>query len=81
MEPTGIKRSVAKDRHGLTWEIALVPTKLAAKEDFAFWYTKLTPEERVDAVHECLLSALKARGINGPPRLRRVARRVERRSR
>lgn len=50
----------------------------AAEEDFRFWYEDLTPEQRVEAVEECLLSALKARGVDEIPRLRRVSRVVQR---
>jgi hypothetical protein len=44
--------------------------------DFRFWYELLTPEERVEAVYQALESSLKARGLRGVPRLRRVYRRV-----
>ncbi len=76
-----IKRSTANDRHGIKWEIAVVPSALAAEEDFDFWFTKLTPEQRVDAVHDCLMSTLRVRGIYGTPRLRRIARRIQHRTR
>ena len=76
-----VKRSTAKDRHGLAWEIALVPTARAVEEDFDFWFTKLTPEQRVEAVHSCLISTLMVRGIYGTPRLRRIARRIQHRTR
>lgn len=50
----------------------------AAEEDFRFWYEELTPEQRVEAVEECLLSALRAKGVDEIPRLRRVSRVVQR---
>lgn len=50
----------------------------AEEEDFRFWYEGMTPEERVRAVEECLLSSLRAKGINEIPRLRRVYRVVKR---
>ena len=40
----------------------------AAEEDFRFWYEELTPEQRVEALEECLLSALRARP-SGPAKL------------
>ena len=46
----------------------------AEEADFRFWYEGLSPEERVNAVQDCLLSALKAKGIREIPRLRRVYR-------
>ena len=50
----------------------------AEEEDFRFWYKEMTPEERVRAVEECLLSSLRARGINEIPRLQRVCRVIKR---
>ena len=81
MRVSRVNRSKARDRRGRLWQIASVPSAQADQEDFRFWYTELTPEERVEAVYECLQSALKARGIHGAPRLRRVARRVQRAAR
>lgn len=49
----------------------------AEEEDFRFWYEEMTPEERVRAVEECLLSSLKAKGMTEIPRLRRVCRILE----
>ena len=70
-------RQTHRDAQGRTWSVALVSTARAAAEDAKFW-RKLTPEQRVMAVHGCLESALKARGMARVPRLRRVARVVER---
>lgn len=81
MSLKSVKRTTAKDRHGRKWEIALVPTAAADEEDFEFWFEKLSPEQRVDAVHDCLISTLMVRGIYGTPRLRRVARRIQHRTR
>lgn len=67
-------RGKAVDRHGRTWEARVLTQDEAEEEDFRFWYEGLTPEERVDAVADCLLSSLKARGIHEIPRLRRVCR-------
>jgi hypothetical protein len=75
------RRGQATDRHGRTWTAQVVPLEEAEEEDFRFWYEELTPEERVRAVEDCLLSSLKARGINEIPRLRRVCRVVERKRR
>ena len=75
------KRGQATDRHGRVWVARVVSDHEAEEEDFRFWYEDLTPEERVLAVEECLLSALKARGVNEIPRLRRVCRVVERKRR
>jgi len=75
------RRGQATDRHGRTWTARIVSQDEAEEEDFRFWYEELTPEERVRAVADCLLSSLKARGINEIPRLRRVCRVVERKRR
>lgn len=74
------KRGQATDRHGRVWTAQVVSQEEAEEEDFRFWYEELTPEERVRAVADCTLSALKARGINEIPRLRKVCRVVERKS-
>jgi hypothetical protein len=76
-----IKRSEARDRQGRVWSVAIVPKAEAEEEDFRFWYEELTPAQRVDLVQECLLSCLKAKGLDGLPRFRRVYRRVERKRR
>ena len=65
-------------RKGELWTVTRVPWDRAEEEDFRFWYEGLTPEERVEAVGECLELSLKAKGLDGVPRLRRVHRRVER---
>lgn len=75
-----IKRSEARDRRGRTWTLAVVPKAEAEEEDFRFWYEELTGEERVDLVDACLVSCLKTKGADGLPRLRRVYRRVERKT-
>ena len=62
-------------RNGRTWTIARVSRAEAEEHDFEFWQ-QMTPEERVAAVADCLLSCLKTRGIDEIPRLRRVHRRV-----
>jgi hypothetical protein len=64
-------------RNGRSWTIARLSRKEAAERDLEFWQ-QMTPEERVAAVEDCLLSCLKTRGIDEIPRLRRVYRRVER---
>jgi hypothetical protein len=68
------KRGQATDRHGRVWTATVVSQDDAEEADFRFWYEGLTPEERVNAVADCLLSALKTRGILEIPRLRRVCR-------
>jgi hypothetical protein len=68
------QRGQAKDRHGRTWTATVVSEEEAEEADFRFWYEGLTPEERVNAVQDCLLSSLKAKGIREIPRLRRVHR-------
>jgi hypothetical protein len=75
------KRGQAVDRHGRIWEARVVSEGEAEDEDFRFWYEGLSPEDRVRAVEECLLSALQAKGRNEIPRLRRVCRVVERKRR
>jgi hypothetical protein len=72
------RRGQATDRYGRTWEAVVVDNAEAAAADFAFWYDKLTPKERVAAVEDCLLSSLKAKGIDELPRFRRVSRVVQR---
>jgi len=73
------QRGQAVDRHGRTWTATVVSEAEAEAEeaDFRFWYEGLSPEERVNAVQDCLLSALKAKGIREIPRLRRVHRVLE----
>jgi hypothetical protein len=75
------KRGQAVDRHGRVWTAHVVSLEEAEEADFRFWYEELTPEERVRAVEDCLLSSLKAKGIHEIPRLRRVCRVVERKRR
>jgi len=72
----GRKRVI--DRRGRVWAIAKVGWEEAEEEDFRFWYERLTPEERVEAVADALADSLKTRGHNVVPRLRRVHRRIER---
>jgi len=71
------KRSTHTDDRGRQWTVSVVPCESSDEEDFRFWYEELSAEERVNAVHECLRSALKAQGINAVPGLRRVSRRVK----
>lgn len=71
------KRQTHQDKRGRLWSVVVAPTRRADALDRAFWRT-LSPEERVVAVHDCTESALKAQGIKRVPRLRRVARVVER---
>jgi hypothetical protein len=68
------RRGQAVDRHNRVWTATVVSEGEAEEADFQFWYEGLSPEERVNAVQDCLLSALKARGIREIPRLRRVSR-------
>jgi hypothetical protein len=76
MRRAGI-RQVHQDARGRSWSVVVVPTAQADRADGEFW-RKLTPEQRVVAVHGCLESALKAQGKTRVPRLRRVARVVKR---
>jgi hypothetical protein len=71
------RRGQAEDRHGRIWTATVLSVDEMEEEDFRFWYEDLTPEERVDAVRDCTLSALKTRGILEIPRLRRVCRVLE----
>jgi hypothetical protein len=71
------RRGQGRDRHGRVWTASVLAESEAEEADFHFWYDELTPEQRVRAVEDCLLSALKARGIGEIPRLRRVARVIE----
>jgi hypothetical protein len=75
------RRGQATDRHGRVWEARVLSQGEAEEEDFRFWYEEMTPEERVRAVEECLLSSLRAKGINEIPRLRRIYRVVKRKRR
>ena len=68
------RRGQVTDRHNRTWTATVVSEDEAEEEDFRFWYEELSPEERVNAVQDCLLSSLKAKGIREIPRLRRVYR-------
>lgn len=72
------RRGQGADRHGKTWTATVVHKGEAEAEDFRFWYEELSPEERVAAVADCLLSSLKTQGIDEIPRLRRVSRIVQR---
>ena len=65
-------------RRGKVWTGMVVDQDEAEEEDFRFWYENFTPAQRVEAVEDCLLSSLKAKGIHEIPRLRRVYRVVER---
>lgn len=70
-------RGRAIDRHGRVWEARVLDQEEQEEADFVFWFEGMTPEDRVRAVGDCLLSSLKARGVNAIPRLRRVCRVVE----
>ena len=71
------QRGQATDRYGRSWTATVVTEAEAEEADFRFWYEGLTPAERVNAVQDCLLSALKTKGIREIPRLRRVYRVLE----
>lgn len=75
------KRGQATDRHGRVWVARVLSEAEAEEEDFRFWYEEMTPDERVRAVADCTLSALKAKGVHELPRLRRVCRVIERKRR
>jgi hypothetical protein len=66
------------DRRGRIWTVSKVAWEEAEEEDFRFWYERLSPEERVEAVAEALESCMKTRGCHAIPRLRRVHRRIKR---
>ena len=68
------QRGQAEDRHGRIWTATVLSEPEAEEADFRFWYEGLSAVERVNAVEECLLSSLKAKGIREIPRLRRVYR-------
>jgi hypothetical protein len=57
------RRGEVVDRHGRVWTARVVGRAEEAEEDFRFWHENLTPEQRVEAVADCLLSALQALGI------------------
>jgi hypothetical protein len=65
------KRGEAFDGKGRRWLGRVVERREAEEEDFSFWFDGLSPVERVEAVDECLSSALKTKGRHGPGRLRR----------
>lgn len=71
------RRGQATDGYGSVWTATVVAEDEAEEADFRFWYEGLSPEERVLAVEECLLSALKTKGIDEIPRLRRAHRVLE----
>jgi hypothetical protein len=73
-----VKRQAHRDARGRHSTISVVPVAEAASEDARFWWEELSPEQRVEAVHTCLESALKAQGIPSVPRLRRTVRIVKR---
>ncbi|MFN0204962.1 MAG: hypothetical protein ACKVS6_01455 [Planctomycetota bacterium] len=75
MKPTKQKRLRGPD--GRIWTITKVKWTDAAKTDARFWYEKLTPAERVEAVYDALVNCYKTRGQR-VPRLRRIHRRVKR---
>jgi hypothetical protein len=70
------RRQLHRDARGRTWSVVVAPSDQADTLDARFW-RDMSPEQRVVAVHACLESALKARGISRVPRLRRVARIVK----
>lgn len=72
-----VKRQTVMDRRGRAWSVVVAPLEEADALEVEFWQ-QLTPEQRVAAVYDCTESALKARGFQRVPRLRRVARIVER---
>ncbi len=72
-----IERATVQDRNGRTWTISVIPQDMAEDENLRFW-ASMTPAERVEAVADCLLDSLKAKGRRGLPRFRRVYRVLER---
>ena len=72
------ERGSARDRHGRLWTAKVVSFAEAEQEDFRFWFEDLSPDERVNAVDECLSGCLKTRGKHGAERLRRVYRTIKR---
>jgi len=62
------------DKSGRKWTAKVVPMAEAEEEDFRFWFEGLSPDERVNAVDDCLAGCLKTRGAHGAKRLRRVFR-------
>ena len=58
-------RGQAVDEKGRTWTGVVLRMDEAEPEDFDFWFDGLSPEERVDAVDQCLISCLKTRGTHG----------------
>lgn len=64
-------------RQGVEWTITVRSQKDAREADADHWLRELSPEERVAAVAECTLSALKTRGYRELPRVRRVCRVVD----
>lgn len=65
------------ERDGKEWTIRKVHVTETEEEDFRFWYLGMTPEQRILALAECTESCLKARGLAGLPRQRRVYRRMK----
>ena len=71
------ERMLEVNLDGRVWTISKVSKEDATLESLRFWQ-RCSPEERVDAMADCLLDWLKLRGIDEIPRLRRVSRKVGR---
>jgi hypothetical protein len=67
-------RGKATDRHGRTWTAKVVSKGEAEVEDLRIWFEEMSPEQRVNAVKDCLLSSLKAKGLSEIPPIQPVAR-------
>lgn len=73
-EPTEDTAQVS-DRRGRIWTLAV---KTIDDDDDLDPWLKMTPEERVEWVGECVLDGLRVKGQSDIPRLRRVYRITQR---
>lgn len=71
------KEGCKATRRGVEWTITVRSQEEARGADATYWHDRLTPEERVAAVADCTLSALKTRGYRELPRVEPVVRVID----
>ncbi|MGH7297884.1 MAG: hypothetical protein ACRELB_23290 [Polyangiaceae bacterium] len=69
-----MRRQTLCDREGRRVTITLLRFGEAEDEDLRYWLEELTPQERLDAVEECMQDYLRLKGRRDLPRVRRVLR-------
>ncbi len=67
--------SHVRDRRGREWTV--VVKSMDEDDDLEPWI-RLTPEQRIELIGECVLDGLRVKGQSDIPRLRRIYRIVER---